>query len=190
MRSAVLFVCTILMALTVVAGELLPETQKVKVAYEAIVRDGSLPENQVFFLKSFPNTKDTFIRVFIPNEYDQLYTESRAYVEAFGRYGEMYPQYALPKAISLSKGLLWASGAVADLHEITLRLANANTDLFITELKKLKKKEVTSVIYFLANAPNAGPDLQILVNKLKAGNGMQLADQFTKTMDEQKKAQD
>jgi hypothetical protein len=187
MYRALLLISAFFLTVQLHAGEILPETKKVKDAYEMLMKDASLSENQVYFIKCFPNHRDTFLRVFVPNEYDQLYGESKSYMEAFRKYGLMYPLFSMQKTINLCKGMHWSDDAVGDLHSIILEFATNHPRIFAAELKRLKKKEIAGVVYFLANAPSSAAGLEPLMDKLMEAKEENLANQISASLTEQNK---
>lgn len=184
--------CTIvLLFIAVIAGakELSADSKKAVAGYNAIVHDASLPENQLYFINCFPGTKDKFIRTFGPNSYDQLYPQYIPYLEAYKKYGQMYPKPALLKAMDISKGLVWSGGPVAAMHDIVLTLAAQNPALFADSLATLKQKEQKAIIFFMADTigPEPYPAFQSLLDALVAINRAELRDKLWAAYEEQKK---
>jgi hypothetical protein len=184
--------CTIILLLfatTIWAKELSADSKKAMAGYNAIVHDASLPDNQLYFIHCFPATKDKFIRTFGPNSYDQLYPQYVSYLEAYKKYGIMYPKPALLKAMDISKGLVWSGGPVAAMHDIVLTLAAQNPALFADSLATMRHKEQRAIIMFMADTinPEPFPAFQSLLDALVAINRNDLRDKLWIAYEEQKK---
>lgn len=184
--------CTIvLLLLATITGakELSADSKKAIAGYNAIVHDASLPENQLYFITCFPGTKDKFIRTFGPNSYDQLYPQYLQYLEAYKKYGQMYPKPALLKAMDISKGLVWSGGPVAAMHDILLTLSAQNPALFADSLATMRNKEQKAIIMFMADTinPEPFPEFRLLLDALVAINRNDLRDKLWAAYEEQKK---
>lgn len=165
------FVCTLFLVCIIAAAsarELSADSKKAMAGYNAIMHDASLPDNQLYYIECFPGTKDKFIKTLGPNSYDQLFPQYIQYLEAYKKYGSMYPRVALPKVLTISKGLVWSGGPVAMMHDIALALATENPGMFADSLATMRKKDQNAVILFMADTmnPEPFPQFQLLLTAL------------------------
>ncbi len=166
----------LLLAVCVWARGLSEDSKKAVAGYNAIRHDASLPENQLYFIRCFPGDKDAFIKTFGPDTYDQLYPHYPEYLEAYKKFGVMYPAQSLPKAMNIAKGLVWSGGPVAELQNILLMLADNNPGLFVSELDSFNTKGQNAIILFMADmpGPSINPIFLSLLDKLGQSNHAKL----------------
>lgn len=157
---------------------LTPEAEKIKGAYEWLMKQQNLPENQIHFIESFPDSKDHYIEVFTPHTFDQLYFNYEAYLAKYRELGRMYPKQVLAKSITIGKKLSTSDGPAGIMQEMIMEFANINPAAFAGEVKKLKKNEQQSLITFLADVPdhNKYAGYQRLLTELEKLQETKLAD--------------
>lgn len=168
---------------------LTPEAQKVKDAYDWLLKQPNLPENQLHFIESFPDTKDYYIEVFTPHTFDQLYFNYEAYVSKYRELSKMYPKQVMIKSITISKQLHTSKGPAAIMQETIMETANISPKAFAVVVNKLKKKEQISLVQFLADVPdhNNYPQYQTLIKKLEDNGDTKIADLMIEARDQRMK---
>ncbi|WP_276132112.1 hypothetical protein [Polluticoccus soli] len=157
---------------------LTPEAEKVKAAYDWLMKQPDFPENHMAFIKAFPDNKDHYIDVFTPHQFDQLYFQYDAYLAKYRELGRMYPKQVMPKCVSICKKLSLSDGPAGIMQETMMEVAGLNPEAFALELKKLKKNEQASVIAFLAGSPY-NSQYQELIKSLEQLNETKIAQAMT-----------
>jgi hypothetical protein len=168
---------------------LTPEAQKVKDAYEWMLKQPNFPENHIHFIESFPENKDDYITTFTPHTFDQLYFNYDAYIAKYRELGKMYPRQVMAKSIAIGKQLHTATGPASIMQETIMDIANTDPKTFAREANKLKKKDKTSLVYFLADVPDHDNYTQYndLVKALENSGEAELAEMLIAARDERMK---
>jgi hypothetical protein len=165
--------------------KLSPEAEKIKKAYEWLMKQPNLPENQLYYLEVFPATKDEYIKIFAPHTLDELYFNAPAYLSKFRELANMYPKQVLPKGIAIGKDLVYAQDPAETMQRTIMEMANHDTRTFAAAVHKLKRKEQTGLIRFLADVPdhNNYPEYQKLINRLEKADETKIADMLVAERD-------
>src|SRR5437762_9977918 len=71
------------------------DAQKIKNAYEALLKDINAPLNKIQFIEAFPGSKEKFVNVFYPYEKDELYAVRKEYVNIYTGIGNSFPKKVL-----------------------------------------------------------------------------------------------
>jgi hypothetical protein len=150
------------------------EAEKVKAAYDWLMKQPDFPENHMAFIRAFPDNKDHYIEVFTPHTFDQLYFQYDAYLAKYRELGRMYPKQVMPKCVAICKKLSMSDGPAGIMQETMMEVAGINPDAFAVELKKLRKNEQASVLAFLAGSPYES-QYQSLIKALEALNETKVA---------------
>jgi hypothetical protein len=164
---------------------LTPEATKVRDAYEWLLKQSNLPENQLLFIRSFPDNKDAFIETFTPHTFDQLYFKRDLYLAKYHEFGRMYPKQVLTKSVGIGKKLHVADGPAAEMQKSIIEIANSRPEVFVTEMKGLNKKERIALVTFMADIKdhNNFPQYQQLIDKLVKIEANNIADMLIEARD-------
>lgn len=164
---------------------LTPEAGKVRDAYEWLLKQSNLPENQLLFIRSFPDNKNAFIETFTPHTFDQLYFQRDLYLAKYHEFGRMYPKQVLAKSVEIGKKLHVADGPAAEIQKSIMDIANSRPEVFVTEMKGLNKKERLALVTFMAdiNDHNSYPQYQELIDKLLKIEANNIADMLIEARD-------
>lgn len=183
---ALILTCLLLPFFSPAQKPLAPEAQKVKDAYEWMMKQPNLPENHIYFIESFPEDKDAYIEVFTPHTFDQLYFDYQTYLSKYRELGRMYPKLVLAKSIAIGKQLHSVKGPAGIMQQTIMELAGINPQAFATEAGKLKKKEQRSLALFLADVANHNDytQYQELIKEMERLNQPKIADLLIEVRDE------
>lgn len=155
-----------------------PEAEKIKKAYEWLLKQPNLPENQLHYLEVFPATKDEYIKIFDPHSLDELYFNATAYLAKYRELARAYPKQVLPRSMAIGKQLVYAQDPAETMQQSIVEMANLDPKAFAAEMHKLKKKEQLSLITFLADVPdpNNYTSYRKLIRKLEKIEETKIAD--------------
>jgi hypothetical protein len=129
---------------------LIPAAAKVKVAYEKLSADINSEKLQQDYIIAFPSDAKTFLSVFFDTvKFEQLYSSSYYYLSEFEKCAAIFPIEAISKCVDIGKNLVWDADAVGDLQYISVYLATAHLQIFISKFKTLNKTEQDSLIAFM-----------------------------------------
>jgi hypothetical protein len=161
---------------------LLPASKRVQVAYVAWKKHPTLATQQKKFLAAFPKTKAGFIAVFHPDDFSQLYSTSWTYISALEKVGIAYPTPVMHYCLTISKTHPVGSDAITILHEVTMNLALAHPQVFISEVKMLPVRERYELFHFLADVEGIGdyPDYEKLVQEVNKNDATGYAAELRK----------
>ena len=164
---------------------LTPEATKVRDAYEWLLKQSNLPENQLLFIRSFPDNKDAFIETFTPHTFDQLYFQRDVYLAKYHEFGKMYPKQVLAKSIEIGRKLHVADGPAAEIQKSIMEIANSHPAALVAEMKGLGKKERLALVTFIADVKdhNSYPQYQQLIDKLVKIEATNIADMLIEARD-------
>jgi len=145
-----------------------PEALKVKTAFENLSADDNSKRVQRIYIAAFPSNTKTFLNVFHPEKFDQLYTGSFKYLEAFEKCSTNFPKKVLNKCIDIGKNLVWDADAVGQLQHISVRLSVKFLSIFVNKYKSLTNEEQEKLITFYADVENFDhySEFQELIDKL------------------------
>lgn len=134
--------------------KLSPQAEKVRMAYEAVMKQPHAPILQIRYIQAFPSTQLEFIDIFNAHNADELSATGADYVKKFRKLGYDYPDSVLPKAISIGKNMpTWSAGAVDELQKTIYYLTEKDPQLFVNTVRELKKEEQTTLAQFLIMGP-------------------------------------
>jgi hypothetical protein len=164
------FVVLMVGALQGFAQQLIPEALKVKTAYERLRMSANSKELQQNYISAFPSDSRTFLKVFMTEKFDQLYTNSYLYIDILDTCSDNFPKEVLSKCIDIGKNLVWNADAVGSLQRLSVNLAIKNPQLFVNKYQTLNDKEQESLINFYADVENhdAYDEYQKLINAAKS----------------------
>ena len=149
---------------------LIPDAAKVKSAYEKLMVDTSNKTLQKSYVDAFPSNTKTFLNVFQPKNFGQLYEESYKYLQLFEKCATLYPQEVVSKCVNIGKNLVWDADAVGQIQQISIILSVEYPDIFINEYKTLSIEGQNGLVNFYADVENfdASPEFQELIDKLNS----------------------
>ncbi len=153
------------------------EARQLKAAYEASSADTASNILGRALLFAFPNNKATFIAVFDPPDFGNLYHGSFEILERVEGCVKYDPQIAGDKLIAICKDLHEGVDAVGYIKHMTVSYGIYYPDLFAEKIHGLASSEMDGLIRFLADVENHGayPEYQDLINALKTNGYDQLA---------------
>lgn len=164
--------------LQIFANELLSkEAARIQYAYLKLKQVPSSLSLQEEFISAFPAHKKAFLRIFQPEEFDQLYDSSHDYIELLKRASVNYPREVLHKCIEIGKNLVWDADAVNDLQGSTTSIAIGHPGIFISEVRCLSQAEQRKLFQFLADVEDhsAYPEYELLTECLNETHAPELA---------------
>ena len=129
---------------------LLPASKQLKEAYSAWEKQPKSVIQQQALIRAFPTTKKGFLAVFYPDDFGQLY-DGHEYFVALDKISYSLPAQVIQLCVKLSKTHPQGSDAISYLHESTVKVALAHTQLFANELAKLNTLERVKLFRFLAD---------------------------------------
>jgi hypothetical protein len=165
-----LLTCTFsILCSTIFSQKLIPEAQSVKIAFEKLGLNESDKNSKLRYIASFPSNAKTFIRVFNPKNFDQLYSNSYKYIEAFEHCATDFPTEVINKCIDIGKELVWDADAVGDLQQLSVSLAAKYPNVFIKKYNTLSSNEQDKLILFYADVENHDDykNYQNLIDRMK-----------------------
>lgn len=68
-----------------------PKSKRVKAAWEALNKQPDSKQLQLAYLNAFPVNKRDFIAVFEPDDFKQLYSGSKKYIDSFAALADIIP---------------------------------------------------------------------------------------------------
>ena len=176
-----IFICLSLLISNAVFAQSLSQTsQKIKIAYDELKSDSSSNRKQLAYLTEFPNNSGTFMAVFMPPDFGELYSDSYKYIEALIGLAKTYPSKVIKKSLNIGKGLKWEADATGQMQQSIVELGNKNIHIFSQQLNSLPTIEAAHLITFLADVENhkAYPEYQQLIESLQRIGENQLATKF------------
>ncbi|HYV91268.1 MAG TPA: hypothetical protein VE978_05775 [Chitinophagales bacterium] len=146
------------------------DAMKVKTAFDNLSADTNSKKLQEDYIAAFPSDSNSFLKIFGPEKFDQLYSESYKYLEALEKCAATFPIEVINKCIDIGKDLGWDADAVGQLQQMSVDLAIKCTTVFVSKYKTLEGKEQNNLINFYADVENhnAYPEYQELINKLNS----------------------
>lgn len=174
---------------SIMPDPLLPDAERIKYAYEQLVKAPLSPVVQTQYITSYPATKKSFMDVFNSAQMDQLYNVRHIYLDTLKSLGKIYPKELLSKLIVLGKDLKADGDISSELQKALMILANAEPAHFAAQAKQLKKKELDSFIRFLADNNNYStyPEYELLIGKLQPEGNNDLVDKLINSKKERQK---
>lgn len=168
---------------------LLPDAEKIKYAYEQLIKAPLSPVVQTQYIAAYPATKKSFMDVFNSSPMDQLYNVRHIYLDTLKSLGRIYPKELLSKLIVLGKDLKADGDISSELQQAIMVLANKEPSHFALRVKELKKKEQAGFIAFIADHYNHNSYTeyrQLIEQMQQSGNG-ELADKLIAAKTERQK---
>ena len=163
--------------------KLLPESKKVKTAYDNLVQNPENKEIQKRYINDFPDNADIFKQVFHSPTFDQLYMDCHLYIFKLAELSKNFPGLVGDKLINLCVGLKkWDADAIGHVQHVTMKYANSNYPDFISLIRKLDNKNLNTLVTFLADVENHSVygDYKDFMSKMKKNNETELTELFTK----------
>lgn len=147
---------------------LIPPAEKMKVAFDKLTADTSSKNLQANFISAFPSDTATFLSVFMPEKFDQLYDSSHEYFLLLEICSRNFPKEVIRKCVDIGKDLVWDADAVGEVQHLGVNSANRYLKIFLDKYKTLNNKKRQSLINFYADVENhsAYPEYQELIAKL------------------------
>ncbi len=130
---------------------LVPEAEKVRNAYLVLEKNRLAVSQQILFLQAFPDTKDKFIRVFDRDDKKQLHKQSRDYIDAVEKAGDILPDSVLKVTLGIAKQMRWSPGVSDQLQHTILIVAANHPEIFVERAYMLKRKELDGLIAYLSD---------------------------------------
>jgi len=161
--------------------KLLPESKKVKTAYDNLIMNPQNKEIQKRYINDFPDNADVFKQVFHSPTFDQLYMDCHLYIYKFAELSKDFPSLVGDKLINLCIGLKeWDADAIGHIQHVTMGFANSNYSDFIGQIEKLDNQDLKTLATFLADVENhsAYGDYQKFMEKLKLNNETEIFELF------------
>lgn len=160
---------------------LIPEAAKVEKAYMAMKNHpgNSLYEKQ--FILAFPRNWKTFLDVYQPPDFSQLYEESADQIcFTMPALSDKYPERVGSLLVGLSKDGHYDSDAPACLQDVTAKFAAKHTSLFVRLFRQLSSSEQKNLVKFLADVANfeAYPEYKQIISHLESSGNRDLAKKF------------
>ena len=148
---------------------LIPEAIKVKAAFNKLSADTNSKKLQQLYIAAFPSDTKTFLKIFQTEKFDQLYSDSYKYLDAFEKCATTFPSQVISRCVDIGKNLVWDADAVGQLQQISVRLAIHHLTFFVNKYKTFDSKAQNHLLRFYADVENfkAYPEYQELINKLK-----------------------
>lgn len=164
------------------AQTLIEEAQKVKDTYSKLSEDPNSKDLQKEYLDVFPKTRELFLKIFNPIQFDQLYGDSFKYISILKSVWNNYPDQVADLLINLCKDLEKDVDAISFLQHLTTKFAADKTGMFYTHFSEISTDEQVRLIAFLANVEDhsAYKDYQKLIDNLKSAGNNKLAKMFIK----------
>ncbi len=177
---------------TTLSQSLLPESIRIKKAFDHLSADPSSKVMQAEYVAAFPENTNDFLRVFNPKQFDQLYQNSFEYLNVLEKCGTSFPNEVINKCIHIGKNLVWDADAVGQLQHICVRMASAHPTVFLKQVDKLRTIEKDSLISFLADVENHNTfkDYQQLIDVLNSIGEVQIAERFENERSKRKSRKD
>jgi hypothetical protein len=148
---------------------LIPDAKKVKTAFDKLSADTNSKELQQLYVAAFPSDTKTFLKIFQTEKFDQLYSDSYRYIDAFEKCAKNFPIQVISKCVDIGKNLVWDADAVGELQHISVQLSIHHLPSFVKKYKTLDSKAQNHLLRFYADVENfkGYPEYQELINKLK-----------------------
>lgn len=172
--------------------KLIPEAKEILIAFENLEKNPQSPIYQEKYINVFPDNAVLFKKIFDPAKFDQLY-DGHLYIFKLNDLSHNFPDKIGQKLINLCVGLKkWDADAVGYIQIVTMEFANTNYQKFISLIKNLNQKELTTVIIFLADVEDHSDykPYQDLIDKLNQNKEKILLAQFKKAREERIKQKD
>ena len=166
-REFVICVAALTLSASVSAAELSDPAQRVKNAYAALVKAPSERNVQLAYLAAFPADFATFLAVFMPKDFKQLY-DGHDYVFALSDIGNVLPEQTFAKILKIESTAKWQADAPNYLQHVSIKLALQHPRQFVSGLGRLSPSEQNGVIEFLVDGPHRPTeDFKKLTEELK-----------------------
>lgn len=133
------------------------------------------------YSKIFPRSKTDFERIFVPNDFSELYGNSYEYIFILNSAPETNRKEVIALVVSITKlGAPGCCDAWSALHEVAVTYAIQDTRDFLSSLKSLKASERQNVIKFIADKENhrVFVDYQVIIDKLRNLREQEIAEEF------------
>lgn len=155
----------------------------------AILQANSMDKSaQTKYLQKFPKDILTFRRLFDPPDFSELY-DGHEYILVLSDLAQDQPVQVGELLIGLSKDAPQGADALSHLRQVTAEFGVNNTAMFAKLLHSRSEKEISKVIWYLADVENhhAYPEYPQIIQNLKKIGETKLAQQFEATKKERMK---
>ena len=157
------------------------ETLKIKKAFAELKKDSTYSK-QILFIESFPQDWNTFLKVFHPENFGELYDSSYYYLNKLYELASVNSDKVGELLIKLAKDAEWDADAPGYLQSILADYAAKNTKKFVSLLSHEKNNNIHHIIVFLADVENHNyyENYQLIIDNLIKLNELKLAKKFEK----------
>ncbi|MCB0700712.1 MAG: hypothetical protein KDC11_12710 [Chitinophagaceae bacterium] len=182
-----LAIIMLVMPVSLSAQKLSREAEKVKFAYDELMKTPLAPVMQIRYLQAFPDNADDFINVFNPHTHDQLQEVAVDYVKRFRELGYDFEDSVLPKSIAIGKQLTtWSPGAVDELQKTIYFVTDKHRQKFLDIVKEMKNEEIQSMARFLYSGKKGeNKNYYVLIEIIERAGEKRIAKQFYKVAKEE-----
>jgi len=145
----------------------------IKDAYDMLIREPNCKKNQIDYINKFPDNWNKFIKIFHPEDFNELYDKSHYYIWMLDTLSNEYPNEIGTLLIKLSRKAKWDADAPGYIQHTLANFGASKTKLFMKILLKEKQENLNNIITFLADVENHNAYTeyqQIIENVLKLGN--------------------
>jgi hypothetical protein len=188
LRFTIILLFTSVVDLTY-AQQLSSKAKQIISAFAQLKKHPDSKEDQLNYIKIFPENSTEFLQIFDPSDFGQLYDDSYQYIEAFVKLGKYYPIAIIKRSITIGKSLVWQADATGQIQQEIVLMGNTHPAIFIKLVKSLNAKEQIHLITFLADAENysAYPEYKQLIKSITNAGEKRLAKQFIDAMHKREK---
>lgn len=191
-RFTRLVFCLVLLVNYSFGQSLNPEATRVKTVFDKLTASPKDKQLQAVYIASFSANSKSFLSVFNPISFDQLYNGSVTYIDTLYQCSFSFSKEVISKCVDIGKNLVWDADAVGYLQDISVRLASTQTKIFVAKYKSLTDGDKSSLFKFYADVENFDgyPEYQDLIDKLNALHQNEIAKKFEIARTKRKKLKD
>ena len=158
------------------AAGLSADSTRLVAAHAALAKDPSSKDTQRTYIDSFPSTGSSFLAVFMPADFGQLYSTADTYVSELGRIGERFPDLVFTKSLRIAHSLKWDADAVNFLQGMIIDLATSRPKEFSAAVSALPKQHQDGALGFLVSGPHRPTkEFYALISEVRASGNAALA---------------
>lgn len=183
-----LFICALNLTNSNIADDrnLSEESLKIKTAFEELIKDSSSTKKQLEFIDAFPQDWSTFLKVFHPDDFDELYSFSYYYINKLQQLAGKHQNRIGKLLIGLARNAHWDADAPGYLQKTLANYCVNHTDKFIELLKNEDDRNIKNIITFLADVENhkVYEEYQLIIDNLIKLNKKDIALKFEKARTE------
>jgi hypothetical protein len=151
-------------------------------AFDDLEINPTSKEFQINYIISFPKNWNTFLSVFQPEDFSQLYNNYTKYIGVLDSLIQFYPEQIGKILINLASEAKWEADATGEIQHLLARFASNDPETFSKILKLHSKTQIDNAIEFLADVENynAYKEYPEIISKLRKLEEYSLADRFEK----------